>query len=88
MPPATTTIKIGLIGCGGRGTGAAEPGAAAPRATSSWSPWPTPSRTAWTAACKNLEKKATSRSAIDVPEDRRFVGFDAYQKVIDAASTW
>ena len=37
------TIKVGLVGCGGRGTGAAEQALTADSGTG-WSPWPTRSR--------------------------------------------
>ena len=40
------TIKVGLIGCGGRGTGAAEQNLTPTRARSWWR-WPTPSRIGW-----------------------------------------
>jgi myo-inositol 2-dehydrogenase/D-chiro-inositol 1-dehydrogenase len=76
------TIKIGLIGCGGRGTGAASQalqvndnvkliavGDAFPDRLES--------------SLKNLLKeKGIEKGRIDVPEDRRFTGFDAYQKVL------
>ena len=35
---------------------------------------------------KKLKKRFGER--VDVPEERQFVGFDAYQKVIDAGATW
>ena len=34
------TIQVALIGCGGRGTGAAANALAVKRGPSSWSPWP------------------------------------------------
>ena len=33
---------------------------------------------------KNLRKVRRARPRIDVPDERRFIGFDAYQKVIEA----
>ena len=39
-------LRVGLIGCGGRGTGAAAQALQGRPATSSSSPWATPSRTA------------------------------------------
>jgi predicted dehydrogenase len=75
------TIKLALIGCGGRGTGAVADAFAAnggpvklvamadlfkPRLDSSF---------------KNLQKVAPDK--VDVPPERKFVGFDAYRKAID-----
>lgn len=76
-------LKIALIGCGGRGTGAvvnclsscenvkliAVADAFESNAKDSLA---------------NLKKDANLAPKIDVPEDRVFVGFDAYQKAIDA----
>ena len=41
-----STIQIALIGCGGRGTGAAANALTAKGGAASWSPWPMSSRTA------------------------------------------
>jgi predicted dehydrogenase len=73
------TIRVGLIGCGGRGTGAAAnalhtPGsvklvamgdAFADRLEQS---------------LREIQKEAPDR--VEVPSENRFVGFDAYEKVI------
>ena len=76
------TIRLALIGCGGRGSGAVGRRLRLrPAGRSSWSPWPTSSRTGWTARYKVLSEKFGDR--VDVPPDRRFVGFDAYRKAID-----
>ncbi|MDR0814512.1 MAG: Gfo/Idh/MocA family oxidoreductase, partial [Bacteroidales bacterium] len=72
-------LKAGLIGCGGRGTGAAE---------NFLNAGPNLSITALgdvfadrIAGCnKNLKDKFNA----EVPADKCFVGFDAYQKVIDS----
>jgi len=77
------TIKIGLIGCGGRGTGAASQalhtegkvkliamGDAFPDRLNS--------------SLQNLTKEGEIAQRVDVPEDRRFTGFDAYKKVIES----
>lgn len=74
-------IRIGLIGCGGRGSGAAKDAleaggnvklvamgdAFADRLEGS---------------LRNLTKDESLAPRIDVPKDRQFVGFDAYQKVL------
>ena len=80
---ADETIKVGLVGCGGRGTGAASQAlhTAGPvklvamgdafedRLNDSYN---------------NLQKDGEIASKIDVPAERRFVGLDAYKQVIDA----
>ncbi len=72
-------IKVGLIGCGGRGTGAAgnvleaAPGVKITAMGDTFKDRLEESRS-------NLIKKYGDK--IDVPNDRCFVGFDAYEKVI------
>jgi predicted dehydrogenase len=75
------TIKIALVGCGGRGNGAAA------NALSTKGPVKLvamadvfPERVA-----KGVEAlKAGHAERMDVPPERQFVGFDAYKKAIDA----
>jgi myo-inositol 2-dehydrogenase/D-chiro-inositol 1-dehydrogenase len=72
-------IRIGLIGCGGRGTGAVDDAL-------------TSSQGVTLVAMGDMfpDRLVSSRTrlrekfagAIDVPEDRSFTGFDAYQKVL------
>jgi len=78
---AGDSLKVGLVGCGGRGTGAAEQALTADRGNalvamadvfgdqieSSYS---------------TLKGSAVG-DRVDVPPARRFVGFDAYQQLID-----
>ena len=73
------TLKVGLIGCGGRGTGAALQATKAD------------SNVILTAMADifpdKLEKsfsslKKENPSKIDVPENQKFIGFDAYKKVL------
>ena len=76
-------IRIGLIGCGGRGTGAAKNALVAD------------SNVKLTAmgdvfedrldmSLQSLSKMADVSARVDVPKERQFSGFDAYQKVIDS----
>ena len=60
-------------------------GARPPTRTSSSSPWPTPSRTGLQESLATPQGR-TRRSAakVDVRPERRFVGFDAYRKLIDS----
>lgn len=72
-------IKIGLIGAGGRGTGAAA------QAMNTEGP------TRLVAACDAfddrlqdcLKRLGSYGDKVDVPKERQFVGFDGYQKVLE-----
>lgn len=89
---ADDTIKVGLVGCGGRGTGAALQALNAhprtklvamgdafkDRVDSSLKTLKDPSSNDWSGATAK-----TVQSRIDVPAARQYVGFDAYKKVID-----
>jgi predicted dehydrogenase len=75
------TLRVGLVGCGGRGTGAAEQALTADSNTK---------LVAMADAFEDrLEESLKTLQAspvaerIDVPKDHRFVGFDAYKNVID-----
>src|SRR6059058_4184892 len=76
-------LKVGLIGCGGRGTGAAEQALTAD------------SNTRLVAMADAFQdrlddslsqlKSSAVGERVDVPKDRRFTGFDAYKAVTDLA---
>jgi predicted dehydrogenase len=77
-----STIKIGLVGCGGRGSGAAKQALTADSGT----------RLIATADAfqdrideqlADLKSETAISSRIDVPRDRQYVGFNAYKHVID-----
>ncbi len=77
------TIKIAVVGCGGRGAGAA---ANALRTTG-------PTRLVAMAdvfehrlagSLKNISTEFAGK--VDVPEDRRFIGMDAYKQAIDSVA--
>jgi myo-inositol 2-dehydrogenase / D-chiro-inositol 1-dehydrogenase len=79
------TIKVGLIGCGGRGRGAADNICQAAGTTYNIKLHAMadifPDRLK---DCRDfLRENDKSKDKFDAPEDRCFVGFDAYQKVID-----
>lgn len=76
------TIKVGMIGCGGRCTGAASQALTADKGAK------------LVAMCDILmdrvdarhdELKNAKRDQVDVPKERRFAGFDAYKKVIECS---
>ncbi|MBI5801644.1 MAG: Gfo/Idh/MocA family oxidoreductase [Verrucomicrobia bacterium] len=75
----TQTLRIGLIGCGGRGTGAAMEALAADKNTVLVAMGDVfEDRLA--SSLDALQKKAPER--VKVEKDKRFLGFDAYRKVI------
>ena len=76
------TIRVGLIGCGGRGTGAAEQALQADKGTRLVAMADAfPDRLE--ASLQALKSSGLDDNKIDVPSDRKHVGFDAYQAVID-----
>lgn len=90
---ADPVIKVALIGCGGRGTGAAMQAllskqnvklvamadAFRDRIDSAYKQLNTEDLSDWSGVKGNVKDK------IDVPEDRKFTGFDGYQKAIPLA---
>jgi myo-inositol 2-dehydrogenase / D-chiro-inositol 1-dehydrogenase len=79
------TIKVGVIGCGGRGSGAAEDICNA--AGTSYSIKLYALGDAFEDRAKSclerLKKASASEGKLDVSPDRVFIGFDAFQKVTD-----
>ncbi len=81
-------IKVGLIGCGGRGSGAAENVlSAAPgvKITAVGEVFPKPIKEIRGFLTKIAEKKEIKDrgNKVDLPESRCFLGLDAYEKVIN-----
>jgi predicted dehydrogenase len=75
------TIKIALVGCGGRGTGAAA------QALSTQGPTRLVAMADFfqnrlEGSCAGLAKQFGDK--VDVPKERQFIGLDAYKKAIDA----
>jgi predicted dehydrogenase len=79
------TIKVGLIGCGGRGSGAAEDICKAAGTTHNIKLHALAD--AFEDHLKNCRERLKDnefcKEKFDIADDRCFVGFDAYQKVID-----
>ncbi len=79
------TIKVGLVGCGGRGRGAAENICQA--AGTSYNIKLHAFADVFADHLNNtvdyLKGNDLSKDKIDAPKERQFVGFDAYQKVIE-----
>src|SRR5438093_11631097 len=74
------TLPIGLIGCGGRGTGAAAQALAADQNVKLVAMADAFQDRLHT-SLETLRKQDIAKK-VDVPEKHQFVGFDAYQKVI------
>jgi myo-inositol 2-dehydrogenase / D-chiro-inositol 1-dehydrogenase len=79
---ADTTLKVGLIGCGGRGTGAATNALRADPNVKLWAMGDS-FVDQLNSSLGSLKSQADLVDKIDVAEERRFVGFDAYKSVID-----
>ena len=75
------TLRIGLIGCGGRGTGAAAQALAADSNVKLVALGDA-FKDRLQGSLETLKKQENVVSKIDVPEERSFVGFDAYKQVI------
>ena len=81
-PPAATCCKVGLIGCGGRGTGAAAQALNADQNVKLVAMADAFEDRLQTQPRPALQKDEAIAGKIDVPPERRFVGFDAYKQVI------
>jgi predicted dehydrogenase len=79
------TIRVGLIGCGGRGTGAAWQALSADRGAVLWA-MADLFEDRITSSLERLTAQAgdTAAQRIQVSPERRFVGFDAYRQLIAA----
>jgi myo-inositol 2-dehydrogenase/D-chiro-inositol 1-dehydrogenase len=75
------TLKVGLIGCGGRGTGAAGNALNADK-NAKLVALADAFDDRMQGCAKRLETKYKDRATVD--KDHRFVGFDAYKKVIES----
>jgi predicted dehydrogenase len=75
------TIQIALVGCGGRGSGAADNALNVKRGPVKLVAMADVFESRLAGSYKNLEKAHGDK--VDVPQDRRFLGFDAYKKAMD-----
>jgi len=78
---AGDSLKIGLVGCGGRGTGAAEQALTADRGNALVAM--ADAFGDQIEASHSTLKGSAVGDRVDVPQGRRFVGFDAYKQLID-----
>jgi predicted dehydrogenase len=77
----TGKLKIGFIGCGGRGTGAANQALSAESDVVLWAMGDV-FQDKIDSSLEGLKKNHAEK--VDVPKDRQFTGLDAYKKVIDS----
>src|SRR5262245_39775386 len=76
-------LKVGLIGCGGRGTGAAAQALNADKNVKLWA-MADAFRDRLDSSLATLQKDQAIAGKLDVARARQFVGFNAYQQVIDS----
>ena len=75
------TIRLALIGCGGRGSGAVRDAFESPTGPTKLVAMADVFEKRLAASHKALSEKYPER--VDVPPERQFLGFDAYKKAID-----
>ena len=80
----SNTIKVALIGCGGRGTGAASNALSVNNGPIKLVAMGDVFENRLNSSYENLKKIHADQ--VDVPRDRRFVGFDAYKHAMDCLS--
>src|SRR5271169_2440414 len=75
------TIRVALVGCGGRGTGAAGDALSTKQGPIKLVAMADVFEDRLDDSYENLKKSHGSQ--VDVPKDRQFIGFDGYQKAMD-----
>ncbi len=78
------TIKVALIGCGGRGTGAADNALSVRQGPIKVVAMADVFENRLKSSYANLKKMHGDK--VDVPEGRKFIGFDAYKNAMDCLS--
>ncbi len=85
---AAGTIKVALIGCGGRGTGAAIQALSTKQnvqLVAMADAFKDRLDSCYKYIIGNLAESGIDKSRVDVPEERKFVGFDGFEKAIALA---
>ena len=77
------TIQVALIGCGGRGGGAAVNALSVKRGPMKLVAMADVFTNRLKSSYDALKRSREVGHLVDVPEDRKFIGFDAYQKAMD-----
>ncbi len=77
-------IQVALVGCGGRGTGAAKNALSVKNGPVKLVAMADVFERKLSSSYKNLTKKEEEvAKCVDVPEDRKFLGFEGYKKAMD-----
>src|SRR5207248_3999073 len=74
-------VQVALIGCGGRGTGAADNALNVKRGPVKLVAMADVFENRLNSSYDNLKNKCGDK--MDVPQDRKFIGFDGYKKAMD-----
>lgn len=85
---AAGTIKVALVGCGGRGTGAAIQALSTKQnvqLVAMADAFKDRLDSCYNAITGNLAESGIDKNKVNVPEERKFTGFDAYEKAIALA---
>ena len=82
--PSSDAIKVGLIGAGGRGTGALQQTLSVPGSNVKLTAVADAFQYRVDGALKSVEGM---KDKVDCPEDRRFTGLDAAQRLLDLPIT-
>lgn len=77
------TIQLALIGCGGRGTGAAKNALTVDNGPVKLVAMADVSESRLKSSHGRLDKAFGEKGTVDVPEEQRFLGFDAYKQAMD-----
>ncbi|HWY86828.1 MAG TPA: Gfo/Idh/MocA family oxidoreductase, partial [Gemmataceae bacterium] len=75
------TIQVALVGCGGRGTGAAENALAVPNGNTRLIAMADVFQNNLTGSYQTISRQYAKQ--VDVPEARRFVSFEGYRRAMD-----
>lgn len=76
-------IQLALVGCGGRGTGAATNALTVDNGPIKMVAMADVFESNLKNSYGNLDKSFGEKGTLDVPEERRFIGFDGYKKAMD-----
>jgi predicted dehydrogenase len=77
----TNTVQVALVGCGGRGTGAASNALAVPNGNTRLVAMADVFQNRLTGSHQTISRQHNKQ--VDVPESRRFVSFDGYRRAMD-----
>src|SRR5438132_6435129 len=77
------TIQVALVGCGGRGTGAAGDALSVKNGPIKLVAMADVFEHRLKSSYDALKRSKEFGKLVEVPEDRKFIGFDAYQKAMD-----